>query len=132
MNARRTRKLSDTADGQLDLLAHIHHQVGQLVDDDDDIRHLLRRLGVFVVAIVKNPGLHLGVVLADITHADLRQDLKPSLHLGHTPRKRARRLLVLGNHRNVEMRNAVIRREFDALGIDHDKADLVGGGAHQN
>ena len=41
----RARLLRDARDELLDLLAGDHHQVGELVDDDDDQRQLLQRLG---------------------------------------------------------------------------------------
>ena len=39
------RLLRQARDQLLDLLADHHHQVGQLVDDDDDVRQVLQRLG---------------------------------------------------------------------------------------
>ena len=44
VDARGARLLRDARDQLLDLLAGDHHQVGELVDDDDDERHLLERL----------------------------------------------------------------------------------------
>ena len=38
VDARRTRFLRQPRDELLDLLADDHHEIGQLVDDDDDIR----------------------------------------------------------------------------------------------
>ena len=34
-------QLGDAADGELHLLADVHHEVGKLVDDDDDIGQLI-------------------------------------------------------------------------------------------
>ena len=43
---RRARLLRQARDQLLDLLADDHHQVGELVDDDDDERQPLERLGL--------------------------------------------------------------------------------------
>ena len=42
MYAHCSRQLRDAADELLDLTGGNHHQVGELVDDDDDIRQLAR------------------------------------------------------------------------------------------
>ena len=46
VHARRARLLRQARDQLLDLLADDHHQVGELVDDDDDERQPLQRLGL--------------------------------------------------------------------------------------
>ena len=43
----------------------------------------------------------------------------------------ARGLLGFGNDRYVKMRQAVIARELDALGVDHDQANILGKGTHE-
>ena len=48
MNADRTSHLSQTRDRFLDLFAADHHQVGEFVDDDDDVRQLAIRVAVVV------------------------------------------------------------------------------------
>jgi hypothetical protein len=47
VDAGRARLLGQAGDQLLDLLADHHHQVGQLVDDDDDVGQALQRLGLF-------------------------------------------------------------------------------------
>ena len=42
------RLLREARDQLLDLLADDHHQVGELVDDDDDERHRVERLAVAI------------------------------------------------------------------------------------
>ena len=44
VDARGARLLREPRDQLLDLLADHHHQVGELVDHDDDERHLVQRL----------------------------------------------------------------------------------------
>ena len=46
VDARRARLLREPRDQLLDLLADDHHQVGELVDHDDDERQALERLGL--------------------------------------------------------------------------------------
>ena len=43
----------------------------------------------------------------------------------------ARGLLGLGHHGHIEMRQTVIARKLDALGVDHDQANVLGKGSHE-
>ncbi len=56
----RARELGDPADRRLDLAGRDHHEVGQLVDQDNDVRQ--RLVGI------------LGVVLLDLAHAGARNE----------------------------------------------------------
>ena len=79
MNAHGARHLRQARDGFLNVGAVQHHQVGQLVDDDDDVR---QRLLLF--ALVKerrHDALEELVVLVDVAHAARGQQLEPALHL---------------------------------------------------
>lgn len=109
-------KLRDSDDGGLDVLARNHHEVGELVDNDDQIGHL----GWRVVVMVEFAGGLLLVEGSDLTNANTLEDLKATLHLGNRPLQRARGLFGLGHHGHVQVRQTVIGRELDALGIDHD------------
>ena len=135
MNARGTGKLRDAADGELDFLADVHHEVGKLINNNHDIGKLRGKLlgnGFLGRLRALKSRMHLRVVLADVSGADLREDLQSALHLGDAPGERARRLLRLGHDRHVEMGNPVIGREFDALRVDHDEADFGGRRAHED
>ena len=46
MNTGRTRLLGQARNQLFDLLAHHHHQVGQLVDHHHNVRQTLQRLGI--------------------------------------------------------------------------------------
>ena len=90
MDAGRARHLREALDRALDVLAGDHHQVGHLVDDDDDVGQLLelqllvlvdRLAGLAVEAGLHGAGerLALGARLGDarveavdVAHADLR------------------------------------------------------------
>ena len=74
VDADRPGKLRDPADELFDLAGRHHHQVGQLVDHDDDVRQppgeLLRRLVV---------------VGGDVAYAFCREELVAAIHLRHGP-----------------------------------------------
>jgi hypothetical protein len=94
--------LGDTYYQRFDVAGGHHHQVGQLVDDNDDVGHAF-----FLFEIV---------VLADVALADFGQGAVAALHLGDGPLQGADALLGLGDNRREEMRNVIIRLEFDLLG----------------
>ena len=81
--------------------------------------------------MLKLAGGLLFVVGRDLTHVETLEDLQATLHLGHSPLQSARGLLGLGHHGHIEMRQTVIARKLDALGVDHDQANVLGKGAHE-
>ena len=100
MDARGTGQLGDADDGGLDVLAGDHHEVAELVDDDDEVGHGLGRvLHIGELAVLD----HL-VVDLDVPRTGTLEDLKPAVHLGDGPLKGARRLPWLGHDGNVEVR----------------------------
>ena len=103
--------LCEAADGVLDVVRRDHHKVGQLVDDDDDGRHL-------VLGELRVVGLH----IADVVLGKLRVAL---LHLLHRPVEHGGRLLGLRDDRDHEVRNAVVVGELDHLRVDEDELDLL-------
>ena len=122
-----TAQLGDTHDRGLDILTGDHHQVRELVNDDDQVGHLLR----WVVVMLKLAGGLLFVVGRNLANVETLEDLQATLHLGHGPLQSARGLLGLGHHGHIEMRQAVIARKLDALGVDHNQANVLGKGAHE-
>ena len=122
-----TRFLRDTADGVLDLLGGDHHQVGQLVDNDDDLREHLILLGRSVLGLL---GLGLfrahKVVIADqITHLMIREQLVAAFHLPDCPVERTGGLFRVGDDRDEQMRDAVVVAQLDHLRVYHNEADLL-------
>ena len=81
--------------------------------------------------MLKLAGGLLFVVGRDLAHVETLEDLQATLHLGHGPLQSARGLLGLGHHGHIEMRQTVIARKLDALGVDHDQANVLGKGAHE-
>ena len=76
VDARGARLLGEPDDRVLDVLALAHHQVGELVDDDDDVRH-----PVFGI----DPGL---VERADVAGGRAGQPPVARLHLVDRPLER--------------------------------------------
>ena len=146
MNASGTCELRDTGDAGLDIGWRDHHQVGELVDDADDVRQLfLRHLKSIIIAryfhvthgsalFRSHIGIHglglgllflvlhqLSVEACDIADIGLGKDLVAVLHLGNQPLQRARHLLGLGHHRDQHVRQRIIHLHFDHLRIDHNE-----------
>ena len=93
---------------QIDVL-HVagghHHEVGQLVDDDEDERQalelaVLARLGLQLATVVGR------VVAGDVADADLGQQVVAALHLLDRPVQRVGRLLGVGHHLGEQVRAA--------------------------
>ena len=93
-----------------------HHQIGQFVDDDDDIRQFF---AVFVFA-------NLFVVIGDVARADIGEHFVPVVHFAHGPLQRADHPIHIHHHRRGQMGHSVVARQFHALGINHDQFQVVG------
>ena len=113
VNARRARQLGQTADGFFHLARRNHHQVGQLVDDDDDLAHRL---------LVRADGV---VVTADVAHAHRLKPLVAVLHFHHRPAERRARLLGISHDRDEQVRDAVVNGKLNHLRIDEDEPHLL-------
>ncbi len=87
VDTRRTAELRDANDARLDILPGDHHEVGELVDDDDEVGHL----GGRIVVMIELAGSLLFVEGRDLADADALEDLEAALHLGHRPLQSARR-----------------------------------------
>ena len=112
VDARGPRHLGQAHDRVLDLARHGHHQVREFVDDHHDVGQPLG-LG------------HRLVVGIDVLVPLFGQLAVSALHLGHDRPERFRRLLGLGDDGREQMRDAVVDRELEHLGVDHRKLDLV-------
>ena len=96
VDADRTSHLRDAADRVFHVARRDHHQVGQLVDDDEDVRHLF---GHREPVLADAPGAHGFVVRVDLALAVLREVLVAVLHLTHDPAQRIGRALRVRDHR---------------------------------
>ena len=133
VDAGRARLLGEALDQELDLLAGGHHQIGELVDDDHDLRqdlvfqllHLVARLAGLGIVAGLHPapelgalrlGLaHLGVEAGQLAHAEAGHHPVALLHLLDGPFERADRLGRLGDDRREQMRDVLVDAEFEHL-----------------
>ena len=133
VNASRTGLLRQARNQLFNLLAHHHHQVGQLVDDHHDVRQALQRLGLFrrqaegvVDELFLGLGfVDLGVVARQVAHAQLGHELVAALHLGHAPVQAVGGLFHVRHDRGQQVRNAFVDRHFQHLGVDHQQAHIA-------
>ena len=121
MDARRSCQLGQTADGFLHLARSHHHQVRQLVHDDDDLGQALRRVRIALFPLL----LHLLIIPLQVAHVPVREFLIPVFHLRNAPVQRAGSLLRIGDNRNQKMGDAVVYAQLHHLGIHQDQLDLI-------
>ena len=114
------------ADRFLDLVARHHHQVGELVDDDDDEGQRLRRLAVLRRPLLRDRVPDVAVVLLDVADAFRRERLVALLHLAHRPAQRVGRLLRIDDDRRQQVRDVLVHPELEPLRVDHDQPHVVG------
>jgi hypothetical protein len=90
--------LGDPGDRLLDVAGGDHHQVVELVDDDDDVRQpLVLGVGRAVRVAGQLTAVERLVVATDVAEADLRQQVVAPLHLLDRPGQRVGGLLGVGD-----------------------------------
>ena len=119
MDTNGTGLLGDARQRRLDFGLGGHYDVGQLVNDDDQVRQGVRDR---VALVVKHRfiGDLAGVVGADVANARFRQDLIAPLHLTQRPAQYDRYFLWLGHDRADEVRQGFVAFELDDFRVDHD------------
>ncbi len=129
MDADGAGHLSESRDGFFDVGGVDHHEVGQLVDDND---HVGKRLVLFLVDIFKErerlrflEGL---VVLVDIADAALGQEFEAALHFAGGVAKHVGSDFGIGDHGREEVRDVFVEAELEALWVDEDEFELFGSG----
>ena len=105
------------ADVVLHLVLGGHDQVGQLVDDYDDLGHEQVFLAVSADRLV---------VGLKVSHSPVGELVVAVVHLGDCPAQGRGSLGRLGDHGDHQMGDPVVAAEFDHLGIYQDELDLVG------
>ena len=136
--------LGQALDAGFNLFAGHHHQVGHFVDDHNDIGQ--RDRGEFfgfkhrIAGFFVKPGLngalehlalgkrlfHAAIVAFDVAHAHFGHFAIALFHLAHDPFQGDNGLFGVGHNGGQEMRDAVIDRQFQHLGVDHDQAAFLG------
>ncbi len=98
------------------------HDIGKLIDEDCDVGK--RLWNIFTPSLLR--GLKDSrVVRLDISDVLSLEYVIASFHFLCCPLEGEDSFLRVRNDRGQEMRNAIVRREFDTLRIDHDEAQLV-------
>jgi len=99
--------LRDAADRLFDVARRDHHEVGELVDDDEDEREsfvVLARLGVRIRLVGQITAVVHRVVTGDVPNADVGEHVVAHLHFAHGPVECVGRLLRVRHDRSEEMR----------------------------
>ena len=124
-------ELGDPDDRVLDVARGDHHQVGQLVDDHQQVRvrpdHPLaarRRLDL--------AGAHLAVEVVDVADPVGGEVVVAHVHLADDPVQRVGRLLRVGHDRRDQVRDALVAGHLDPLRVDQQQPHLVRGGPGQD
>ena len=131
MDAGGAGELGDALDGGFHVARRDHHEVGELVDDHEQVR-----VGV-QGPVEAGLGLHLSgghrlVEVVDVLEAVVRQVVVARVHLLDDPFEGLGGLLGVGDDRRDEVRDALVDREFHALGVNEDHAHLLGRRTHHD
>src|SRR5215469_7775281 len=143
MDSSRTRFGRQPRDIALDGLALAQQQVGQLVDHDHDFREfpMLKGLRGHSLPFARGCGFQLDrlgsgrerlVVAVNISHPELPHHQVTGFHLLRRPQQRRRRFSRINHHRHQHVRDILVYRKLEHLGIDQDKAHVVGGRIEEN
>ena len=131
MDSRRTSELRDAHDGVFDIARGDHHEVGEFVDDNEQVR--VRPQCAFRAGKRREFAVGHGLIeVVDVTEAERVQIVVAHVHFFDNPLQRFGGLLGIRDDGRDEVRNALIRRELDALGVDKNKANLGGSRSHQD
>ena len=98
-----------------------HHQIRQLINDDNNKRKLF---GFYAI----RAGFcffHFQVELGDVSGLVFGEKLVAPLHFPNRPEQGVGGLFNVRNYRRNQMGNAIIQGKFDAFGINHDQLDLI-------
>ena len=110
MDARRTRLLRNPHDRLFCRSTILHHQIGELVNDDHNERQAI----VLVYAAL--------IVCGKVSGASFGEEAVAVLHFEYRPAERGGRLLRFRDDRNEKMRQTVISGELNALRVNKDEA----------
>ena len=142
VNTSGPRHLRKALNTGFNFFAGNHHQVGHLVDHDDDGGHLIERdfFGlIHRAAGIRFPAgldflgeatacpaqlFNLFIEASKVSDAGLGHHLIAGFHLPDGPLQRGNGFLWIDHDRREEMRNAFINGEFQHFRVDHDEAAL--------
>ena len=131
MNSHRSRHLRQASDGFFHVAGIKHHQVRQLVNDDDDVgnRLLIAAFGKQArsIAVVKQ-----AIVLINISDTFFREKLQAAFHLADGIAQGIGCQLRLSDDWCVKVRHAFVVAQFKPFGIHEHEANLIGRGLVQD
>ena len=114
MNSCCTGKLRQTTHGILYFSRCNHHQIRELVHNNNNLWHLLIIRVIFVCQFV-----HFRIIGFDITNTCIGKFLISSGHLCYRPTKCCRCLLRIFHNRNHQMWNIFVCSQFHHLWVNH-------------
>ncbi|CAB4870105.1 unannotated protein [freshwater metagenome] len=123
MDSRSARELRDANNGVFDVTRCNHHEVGELVNHNEQIRVFTQN----TFAARGNLGRALGdgsVVVIDVLEPERVQVVVAHVHLFDDPLQRLGRLFRVRDDGRDEVRDSLVRRELDALGVDKNHANF--------
>lgn len=113
VNANGAGKLGEATNEGVDFFARSHHEVGKLVDDDDD---------------VGEAGIKMfGVEFFDVANFVFLENAEATSHFGNCPFQSVDNFVGIGNNRSEEVGDFVVHGELDSFGVDEDEFQIVGG-----
>lgn len=116
-----TSHLRQSADRIFNFTWSCHHQVSQLIDNNNDLRHRLK--AVFLGSPVK---------ACHITHTVILKHLVAVEHLIYRPGESACGLFGVGDNWNQQVRDAVINAKLDHFRVDEQQFYFLWGGVVKN
>ena len=123
MDADGTRLLREADDAVLDLGWRDHHQVGELVDHDEDVRQRVLGTATFDARLVE---------LDDVAAAGGAELLVAAFHLADHVHQGGGRALHVRHDGREQMRDRLVVVQLDPLRVDQDHLDLVRRGVQQD
>ena len=110
---RRAPHLRNLQHGFLDIIAGCQHELRHLIHHDDKIGHL-------------HAAPDMLIVFRDVSHFGALHLFIAHIHFADNPAQRFDGALRIGDHGRDQMRDAVVRRQFQLFRVDHQEAELGG------
>ena len=124
-------QLGDALDRGLHVLRGGHHEVGELVDDDQEVG-VGAQLSLGSRQGLDLSGPHCLVEVVDVLETEGGQVVVAGVHLAHHPLQSLGRLLGGGDDRRDEVGDALVDGQLHPLGVHQHHAHLLRRGAHHD